>query len=80
MRNLQKALAKHQQGDSEDLDKYCWKDIRQVLEAGDVKSVRDPRRRTTRRIRLYTRRAGAAILMLCENWSPAATRRCARNS
>ena len=38
MRNLQKALAKHQQGDSEDLEKYCWKDIRQVLEAGDVKS------------------------------------------
>ena len=42
MRNLQKALAKHQQGDSEDLDKYCWKDIRQVLEAGDVKSSERP--------------------------------------
>ena len=42
MRNLQKALAKHQQGDSEDLEKYCWKDIRQVLEAGDVKSSERP--------------------------------------
>lgn len=42
MRDLQKALGAHEQGDSAQLEAYCWKDIREVLEACDKTSSERP--------------------------------------